>query len=184
MSADSKTTKPKKGKPKKSPPSKTAKGESKRLKELTSELAELKLAYNALEDRHLRLRAEFENYRKLKEREFGRILQYEGKDAIIAILPVVDDLERIVNADNSKNVSIDSVVEGVTLILDNLSRRLSKLGVESFSSVGEKFDPDLHDALMVKESNEQEEDIVIEEFEKGYRMKDKVIRHAKVVVSK
>ena len=91
----------------------------------------------------------------------------------------------MVNSSNGEeSTSLDTIMEGVQLILDKVSRRLQKLEVVTFDSVGEKFDPDLHDALMVKESGEHEENIVIEEFEKGYRMKDKVIRHAKVVVSK
>ncbi len=185
MSTDTKSDKSKKNKPKKTSGSKPKKGDALKLEKLTSELAELKQAYSALEDRHLRLRAEFDNHRKQKQREISHLLQYEGRDAIVALLPVVDDLERMVNSSNGdENASIDSIMEGVTLILEKVSRRLQKLDVVSFDSVGEKFDPDLHDALMVKESEEHKENTVIEEFEKGYRMRDRVIRHAKVVVSK
>jgi molecular chaperone GrpE len=185
MTTKAKSEKSKKSKSKKTIPVKTKKDDVLKLEKLSSELAEQKLAFNALEDRHLRLRAEFDNYRKQKEKEISRLFQYGGSDAIVALLPVVDDMKRLVNSTNGdENVSIDSIMEGVQLILDKVSRRLERLDVVSFDSVGEKFDPDLHDALMVKESGEHEENIVIEEFEKGYRMKDKVIRHAKVVVSK
>jgi len=185
MTTKAKLEKSKKPKSKKTHLIKTKKGDLLKLEKLRSELAEQKLAFNALEDRHLRLRAEFDNYRKQKEKEIFRLFKYGGSDAIIALLPVVDDLERMVNSSNGEeSTSLDTIIEGVQLILDKVSRRLQKLEVVTFDSVGEKFDPDLHDALMVKESGEHEENIVIEEFEKGYRMKDKVIRHAKVVVSK
>ncbi|MFQ6616036.1 MAG: nucleotide exchange factor GrpE [Fidelibacterota bacterium] len=151
---------------------------------LARQVKELEVSLEELQDRHLRLRAEFENYRKRKEREISRLLEYEGEAIIRSLLPVVDDLERMVRSANGKEFnSMDSLVEGIHLILENARKRLRALHVEPFESVGKVFDPDLHDAMLVRESDEHDENEVIEEYEKGYKFKDKVIRHAKVVVS-
>jgi molecular chaperone GrpE len=137
-----------------------------------------------LQDRHLRLRAEFDNYKKRKDREFIRLLQYEGQDVIISFLGIADDLQRMIaSADGDKSKNAKSLVEGMNLILEKLHRRLSALKVEPFDSEGVKFDPELHDAMMTQTSDDHEDGVVIQEFEKGYKYKDRVIRHAKVIVN-
>ena len=137
-----------------------------------------------LQDRHLRLRAEFDNYKKRKDREFIRLLQYEGKDVIISFLGIADDLQRMIaSADGDKSKNAKSLVAGINLILEKLHRRLSALKVEPFDSAGVKFDPELHDAMMTQTSDDHEDGVVIQEFEKGYKYKDRVIRHAKVIVN-
>ena len=137
-----------------------------------------------LQDRHLRLRAEFDNYKKRKDREFIRLLQYEGKDVIISFLGIADDLQRMIaSADGDKSKNAKSLVAGMNLIFEKLHRRLSALKVEPFDSEGVKFDPELHDAMMTQTSDDHEDGIVIQEFEKGYKYKDRVIRHAKVIVN-
>ena len=135
-------------------------------------------------DRHLRLRAEFDNYTKRSEREFSRLLKYEGKEVIISFLGIADDVQRMLDsADVDGSTNVDSLLEGVTLIRDKLLRKLKSLQVEPFDSEGVKFDPEIHDAMMTQISDEHEDGIIIQEFEKGYRYKDKVIRHAKVIVN-
>ena len=137
-----------------------------------------------LQDRHLRLRAEFDNYKKRKDREFIRLLQYEGTDVIISFLGIADDLQRMIaSADGDKSKNAKSLVAGMNLILEKLHRRLSALKVEPFDSEGVKFDPELHDAMMTQTSDDHEDGVVIQEFEKGYKYKDRVIRHAKVIVN-
>ena len=139
---------------------------------------------NDLRDRHLRLRAEFDNYRKRSEKEYSRLFQYEGEEVILSFLGIADDLQRMLDsldAENSENV--ESLVERITLINDKLHRRLSALKVEPFDSEGVKFDPEIHDAMMTQSSEDHEDGVVIQEFEKGYKYKDKVIRHAKVIVN-
>lgn len=151
---------------------------------LEKQLVELESSLEDLEDRHLRLRAEFDNYRKRKEREIARLLEYEGEGIIRSLLPMVDDLERMVKLANSKESdNVDSLTEALNLTLENVKKRLKDFDVEPFESVGKVFDPDLHDAMLVRESNQHGDNEVIEEYEKGYRFKDKVIRHAKVVVN-
>ena len=137
-----------------------------------------------LQDRHLRLRAEFDNYKKRKDREFIRLLQYEGKDVIISFLGIADDLQRMIDSvDGEKSQNAESLMEGINLILEKLHRRLGALKVEPFDSEGVKFDPELHDAMMTQTSDDHEDGVVIQEFEKGYKYKDRVIRHAKVIVN-
>ncbi len=152
---------------------------------LEEELKATREVYTGLEDRHLRLMAEFDNYRKRKEREIVRILEYEGEDIIKVFLPVVDDLERVVKSvDGNKSLTMNSVMEGLQMILDKVRKRLAKYQVEPFDSVGKIFDPELHDAILVQESKDHDEKEIIEEIDKGYRFRDRIIRHAKVVVNK
>ncbi|MFQ6674974.1 MAG: nucleotide exchange factor GrpE [Fidelibacterota bacterium] len=166
-------------------PSRTKKSSAEAKSEkLTKKVKELETSLKELQDRHLRLRAEFDNYRKRKEREISRLLEYEGEGIIRSLLPVVDDLERMVRSANGKEFeSVDSMIEGINLIFGNVMKRLRDLNVEPFESVGKVFDPDLHEAMLVRESDKHGENEVLEEYEKGYRFKGKVIRHAKVVVN-
>ncbi|MBH30919.1 MAG: nucleotide exchange factor GrpE [Candidatus Marinimicrobia bacterium] len=139
---------------------------------------------NDLRDRHLRLRAEFDNYRKRSEKEYSRLLQYEGEEVILSFLGIADDLQRMLDSlDGENSENFESLLEGITLINDNLHRRLSALKVEPFDSEGVKFDPEIHDAMMTQSSEDHEDGVVIQEFEKGYKYKDRVIRHAKVIVN-
>jgi molecular chaperone GrpE len=139
---------------------------------------------NDLRDRNLRLRAEFDNYRKRSEKEYSRLLQYEGEEVILSFLGIADDLQRMLDSlDGENSENVESLVEGITLINDKLHRRLSVLKVEPFDSEGVKFDPEIHDAMMTQSSEDHEDGVVIQEFEKGYKYKDKVIRHAKVIVN-
>ncbi len=137
-----------------------------------------------LQDRHLRLRAEFDNYKKRKDKEFTRLLQYEGENVIISFLGIADDIQRMIDSvDGKKSQNAESLMEGINLIFEKLHRRLGALKVEPFDSEGIKFDPELHDAMMTQSSDDHEDGVVIQEFEKGYKYKDRVIRHAKVIVS-
>ena len=85
--------------------------------------------------------------------------------------------------DGEKSQNGESLMEGINLILEKLHRRLGVLKVELFDSEGKKFDPELHDAMMTQSSDDHEDGVVIQEFEKGYKYKDRVIRHAKVIVN-
>jgi len=151
---------------------------------LEKEVKALKSTLSELEDRHLRLRAEFDNYRKRKQREFSRILQYEGETVIRRFLPIVDDLERMIESTNGdKPNNVNSLIEGMNLILEKLIKRLKEMEVEPFDSSGKEFDPEFHEAVMTQESDQHKNHEITQEFEKGYTFKDKVLRHAKVVVN-
>jgi molecular chaperone GrpE len=139
----------------------------------------------ALEDRHLRLKAEFDNYRKRKEREIISLLKYNGEEIIVGILPILDDLNRMVDVSKShKNADRKSIIKGIELIQSKLVKFISKLDVTEFGEPGDILDIDLHNALMVKENKKKKANEILEVFEKGYRYKDRVIRHAKVIVNK
>jgi len=157
-------------------------------KEKTSDKAEeeydeLKQEYDTLYEKHLRLAAEFENFKKRMEREFSRRIQFTNEEFLREVLPVLDDLERAVNSTKDSS-SFEELKSGVDLVYENFKNVLKRRGVEPIESVGEPFDPELHDAMMVQESDDHDSNVVIDEFERGYRLGDTVLRHAKVVVSK
>ena len=136
------------------------------------------------EEKYLRLRAEYENYIKRNEKEISRILKYDGEHVLKTFLSILDDLDRVVESSKKhKNNEILDFINGIVLIKDKLLKKLDQFEVATFDSEGVKFDPDLHDAMMTKESKDYDDGIIIEEFEKGYKYKDKVIRHSKVIVN-
>ena len=139
---------------------------------------------NNFKEKHLRLRAEFDNYIKRSEKEISRFLKYDGDNIIKSFLSISDDLSRVIDScKNQKSKYFVDLANGIKLIQDKLKNKLKSVGVETFDSKGSKFDPELHDAMMTKESKDYDDGIIIEEFEKGYKYKDKVIRHSKVVVN-
>tara|TARA_B100000945_G_scaffold167964_1_gene134674 strand:+ start:185 stop:760 length:576 start_codon:yes stop_codon:yes gene_type:complete len=136
------------------------------------------------EEKYLRLRAEYENYIKRNEKEISRILKYDGEHVLKTFLSILDDLDRVVESSKKhKNKEILDFIDGIVLIKDKLLKKLDQFEVATFDSEGVKFDPDLHDAMMTKESKDYDDGIIIQEFEKGYKYKDKVIRHSKVIVN-
>ena len=137
------------------------------------------------EDKHLRLKAEFDNYRKRKEREVGNLLRYEGSNVISEFIAVVDDLERMQDALNADSNGSDvSLQKGIDMILKKIHKRFDALDVQPFTEPGDTLDSELHDAMMVRSEKDKNENEILEVFERGYRYKDKILRHAKVVVNK
>ncbi|MFD0792212.1 nucleotide exchange factor GrpE [Mucilaginibacter litoreus] len=133
-------------------------------------------------DKYLRLYAEFDNFRRrtIKEREEAR--KTEGKDIIVALLPVLDDFERALRA-MDKATEVSSVKEGVELIQNKLKNTLTQKGLKEMQSIGKPFDADLHEAITsVPVPADEQKGLVIDEMEKGYELNDKVIRFAKVIV--
>jgi len=137
-----------------------------------------------VEDKQLRLKAEFENFRKRKEKEIIDLIRYEGKDVIKAMISVVDDLERLYDAVENNDDLDQRLKEGMALIQSKVEKIFLELDVASFGEVGDLLDSELHDALMVRQEEEKNDNEIIEVFEKGYKYRDRVIRHAKVVVNK
>lgn len=189
MSADeqkttqTKTTKATRPKAKaKAAPKKTkAKKPDKNLEKIATLESELK----ATEEKYIRVRAEFDNYRRRKDREFLRLLEYEGEAIIKAVLPVIDDLERMENAmANDTKAASPATVDGIRMITRRFEKILSERGVEAYQAVGEQLDSELHDAMMVMQDENKSDGEILQEHEKGYKYKDKVLRHAKVVVNK
>lgn len=135
---------------------------------------------DALEDQLLRARAEFDNYRKRVARDAKQNRQQAAKALISDLLPVVDHLElALQHADHDSG----TLAEGVKLVLKQTLGVLSRHGVEPIAAVGEPFDPNVHEAVMQQESREMPPNTVIQEFQKGYRLGELVLRPTKVVVS-
>ena len=135
--------------------------------------------YNAERDAHLRLAAEYDNFRKrtVKEKEasYGN-----GKaDAVAKMLPVYDNLERALN----QSTEDAAYKKGVELTMNELVKILTSLGVEIFGNVGEAFDPNLHNAVMHIDSEELEENTISQVFQKGFKVGEKVVRFAMVQVA-
>ena len=130
-----------------------------------------------------RTRADFENYRKRVAKETSDALVRGKAELARGLLPVIDNLERALTA-GSDPAAHGALVEGVGLVLDELRGRLGDAGVESFDPTGERFDPQLHEALSTQPAEGAEAGLVLETMQKGYRLNGQVLRPAKVVVSK
>ena len=133
-------------------------------------------------DRLLRTQADFDNYRKRVQREQANLLRYGAENALVEILPVVDNIERAVSSAREHKESNAQLREGVELILNQFLDVLKKLGVTPIETVGHPFDPNKHDALLRVHAPDAEDGTVINEVRKGYYLHDKVLRPAQVTV--
>lgn len=131
-------------------------------------------------EKHVRLLAEFENFRRRTAREKADLIQYSLNDFLKSLIPIIDDLQRTLDSIDKDN----PVHDGIQMVKDKFVNVLGKNGVKTFDSIGETFDPELHDAMLIQESDKFESQKVIQEFEKGYYYHDKILRHARVVVAK
>ena len=146
---------------------------------------ELELQLNALQDKQLRLKAEFENFRKRKQREISELFQYDGERVIKEILPLIDDLERMAKAAEDQNDKAEvSLLEGVQMVESKIKKFLGLHEIIPFGKEGESLDSELHDAMLTETNEEMDDNIILDVFEKGYRYRGKVIRHARVIVNK
>ncbi|HDR03859.1 MAG TPA: nucleotide exchange factor GrpE [Candidatus Marinimicrobia bacterium] len=151
-----------------------------KIEKLFDELKQKQDEIGELNNRYLRLLAEFDNYKKRAAKDFERSLDLETEKIISRFLPVADDLSRALLY---KESDPEKLYGGIKLVLEKMMQVLKSMDVEPFDSVNQPFDPDLHDALLTRIDPDNKEQIVLEEFEKGYRYKNRVFRHAKVVVS-
>ena len=135
-----------------------------------------------LEDRVKRQMAEFDNFRKRTEKEKSHMYEVGAKDVIEKILPVVDNFERGL-ASVPEDQKSDPVIDGMEKVYRQLMTILTDLGVTPIEAVGEEFDPNYHNAVMYVEDEELGENVVAEEFQKGYMYRDTVIRHSMVKVA-
>lgn len=138
--------------------------------------------YKALEERYLRLAAEFDNFRKRWEKEKVQIIQRANGELIKSLLPVVDDLERALKVSHQGDG--DEFRDGIVLIYQKLMTILKSQGLEVMETLGRPFDAEKHEAVMEMAKEGTPPGMVIEEYEKGYEWHGQVLRHAKVVVSK
>ncbi len=136
-----------------------------------------------LRDQLLRKAAEFENYKRRTESEISSFLKYANEETLSDLLPVLDDFNRVLSAWNDKHDE-ETFRKGVELIYDKFKKILEKKGLKEMETDGKPFDVNLHDALMQAVNDKLEPNTITETAEKGYFLKDKVLRHAKVIVSK
>ena len=150
--------------------------------EILVKIGQLENEISDLKDKLLRKAAEFENYKRRTENDQLNLLKYAAESFIVKLLPVVDDFERSIgHLDSAKDV--DSIKQGVVLIYNKLMKILSEQGVEKIEAVGKPFNVEYHEALLQRKAEDVEPHTVLDEIEKGYMYKDKVIRHSKVIVS-
>ncbi len=143
--------------------------------QLTTDLQELN-------DKYLRLYAEFENYKKRINKDKEELLKYGNEGLLYELLPIIDNLEMALKHSNIK--ASECLVQGVEVTLKELLRTLEKFGLTPIEAMGKTFDPSVHHAMTLVEREDIEEKIVVEEFRKGYIFKDKVLRPSLVAVSK
>ncbi len=143
---------------------------------------DMRIKYDSMKDLYLRKVAEFENYKRRTDAEKTEFFSYANHKLIGELLPVLDDFERILKAYNEKH-DTESLKKGVELVYDKFTGILAKQGLKEIDSDGKEFDVNLHEALFQQPDGEKEPNTVLTTHEKGYFLKDKVLRHAKVIVS-
>jgi len=151
-------------------------------RDLTAELEELKRKCEEYYDNWVRTTADFENYKKRVQREKEEFIEYGNETILRDFLPIIDNLERALNfMKESPNPS--SIIEGVELIYKQMMSLLEKYGVRPIEALGKKFDPFYHEVVEQRLS-EEEDGVVLQEYQKGYMYKTRVLRPSLVVVSK
>lgn len=150
--------------------------------ELNLKISQLEKDTVELKDALLRKAAEFENYKRRSENEQLNLIKYAAESFILKILTIVDDLERtLVHLEESENSK--SIAEGIKLVYEKFVRILKEQGVSPIESIGKPFNVDFHEALLQRKDSTVKPHTVLDEIQKGYLYKDKVIRHAQVIVS-
>lgn len=143
---------------------------------------ELEKRINELNDKYIRLYADFENYRKRVSKERIDLLRFAGEDIFKQLLPVMDDFERAIKA-AAQTTDFETIKQGEQLIYNKLKIMLTQNGLQEMNVAGQPFDSELHDAITnIPAPSEDMKGKVTEEVEKGYYLNGKVIRHAKVIV--
>jgi molecular chaperone GrpE len=147
-----------------------------------SELSKLQAELEEQQQRVLRTQADFDNFRRRTQKEKEDLAKYASSLLITELLPVIDNFERALST-GTDNPEVSSYAKGVEMIFRQLEGVLKAEGLEEMNSVGQPFNPEFHQAIMQVESDEYEEGIVVEEVQKGYKLKDRVLRPAMVKVS-
>lgn len=147
--------------------------------QLAAERDQLLMEKAELQDRFLRRQAEFENFRRRVEREKTEFTQYAASEAVNALLPVLDDFERAFKQECADK----EYARGMELIYQRLVETLKKLGLEPIDSTGQSFDPYIHQAIERVETDAAEDHTVLEEFQRGYNFKGRLLRPAMVKVA-
>jgi len=151
--------------------------EKDKIEELTEELSKK-------EELYLRTLADFDNYRKRVERDKERVNAERERAILLELLEAIDNFERALSSESSESSDGENIEDGVQLIYNQLLRILERHGVTPYESVGEKFNPELHEAILAISTNKYPSGTITAEMQKGYKIGDEVLRVAKVQVSR
>lgn len=146
--------------------------------EMVTKIEVLEKELEEKEERYKRLYAEFDNYKKRTEKEKLNVVTYAKSDIVETLLPVIDSMENALQT----SIEDENTRQGIELIYSQLKTFMEKHGVEEIGEEGEDFNPELHDAVALQEGSEPGK--IINVFRKGYKIKDKILRHAMVIVAK
>jgi molecular chaperone GrpE len=149
---------------------------------LNQRIDDLQRLADTFKDQFLRKAAELENYKRRSENDFAGLIKNANENLIASLIPILNDFVRSLKA-GSENKDYESFYKGVELIYNKLSKMLEAQGLAPFDSVGKPFSVEFHDALLQMPKEGVPPHTVIEEVERGYKLNDKVLRHAKVIVS-
>ncbi|PZE22724.1 nucleotide exchange factor GrpE [Paenibacillus xerothermodurans] len=157
-------------------------GASEPAQQIESELDKVRKESEENYQRYLRAQADFDNFRRRTRQEKEELAKYASLQVIEQLLPVVDNMERALSA-GKEGKDYEALLKGVDMIFRQLEHALANEGLKAMDTIGQPFNPEFHQAIMQVESEEYDEGIVVEEIQKGYLLKDKVIRPAMVKVS-
>lgn len=151
---------------------------------LEKEIRDLTEANKALQEKVNLANAEAINYRRRKDEEMASSLKYANQDLITELLPIVDTFEKTVNSDDTGlSEELKKYLTGFRMVYQNLKAILAKYGVEEINRVGEVFDPKLEQALLTDSKEELDDEVILEVLQKGYKLKDRIIRPASVKIN-
>ena len=142
---------------------------------LKAEIETLKNEAKEKDDKYLRLAAEYDNFRRRSREEKDATYNSAMADTVAELLPIIDNLERAASFDDG-----EKVLEGLKMIASTVGSALTKIGVETFGEAGDKFDPNLHNAVLHDEDDSERENEITDVFQKGYKKGNKIIRFAMV----
>ncbi|MGA9119048.1 MAG: nucleotide exchange factor GrpE [Bacteroidota bacterium] len=150
--------------------------------EREKELQEARVEIDRLKDQLLRKAAEFENFKRRNEAEWQNFQRLANERILLSFLPILDDFSRSLKS-GKENTGHEAFYQGVEMIYNKFLQAMKAQGVETLDAVGKPFNVEEHDALLQVDRPDLPDHVVVEEVEKGYRLNDKVLRHAKVIVS-
>ncbi len=151
---------------------------------LEVEIEKQKEEISSLKDQYLRKHADFENFRRRMNKEKQDSIKYGNQELLKDLVEVIDNFERAIKSSNDSQ-DMESFREGITMIEQQFTNMLkSKWGLEKIEAVGQEFDANMHEALMMEDSEEHEVTTVLEDFQTGYKLRDRIIRPTKVKVAK
>jgi len=149
---------------------------------LKLELRESEAEKKQMSERVLRLQADFDNFRKRKTKELADGIRFANQDLLLQLLPIIDNFDRTIKAiEDTDNLA--AIKDGIALVTSNFKKQFSKIGVEPIESIGKEFDSEIHEAITsIPVEEEEKKGTVVDEVEKGYKFKDRIIRFSKVIV--